>query len=57
MCGTDTRQVLREIAGALLARFPDWHFDQVPGCGHMAPISHSDLVNPRWVSFLDEPAS
>jgi len=51
MCGTDTRQVLREIAGVLLARFP------VPGSGHMAPISHSDLVNPRWGSFLDEPAS
>ena len=47
----------REIAAILRRSCPGWTFAEVPGAGHMAPITHPDLVNPLVCSFLQSIAS
>ena len=43
---------IREIA-RLLRRFcPAWTYVDVPGVGHMAPLTHPDLINPLVRLFL-----
>ena len=47
----------REIAAILRRSCPGWTFAEVPGAGHMAPITHPDLIDPLVCSFLQSVAS
>jgi len=44
---------IREIAAILRAACPTWQYQEVPGAGHMAPLTRPDLINPIIRSFLD----
>jgi pimeloyl-ACP methyl ester carboxylesterase len=50
----DPKTVLpvREIAALLRRSNPDWIHKEVPGAGHMAPLTRPDLINPMVTSFL-----
>ncbi len=43
---------VREIAAILRRACPAWACKEVPGAGHMAPLTRPDLVNPLVGSFL-----
>lgn len=57
LCGSATRRALRDTAAVLRDRFPDWTYEDVPGCGHMAPLAEPERINPRIARFLDPPPS
>ena len=44
---------IREIAAILRAACPAWRHQEVPGVGHMAPLTRPDVINPIIGSFLD----
>ena len=44
---------IREIAAILRAACPTWRHQEVPGVGHMAPLTRPDVINPIIGSFLD----
>jgi len=44
---------IREIAAILRATCPTWRHQEVPGVGHMAPLTRPDVINPIIGSFLD----
>jgi pimeloyl-ACP methyl ester carboxylesterase len=44
---------IREIAAILRAACPAWWHQEVPGVGHMAPLTRPDVINPIIGSFLD----
>ncbi len=50
--GADTRMALREIAELFQDACPHWAFETIPACGHMAPLTHPDVVNPLIAGFL-----
>jgi len=43
---------IREIAAILRGACPAWGYQDVPGAGHMAPLTRPDLINPLVRSFL-----
>ena len=43
---------VREIAAILRRSCPWWFHREVPGAGHMAPLTRPDLINPLVGSFL-----
>lgn len=43
---------IREIAAILRRARPDWTCHELPGAGHMAPLTRPDLINPLVRSFL-----
>ena len=43
---------IREITTILRRGCPRWDYAEVPGAGHMAPLTRPDLVNPLISSFL-----
>ena len=48
----DTVLPIREIAAILRQSCPAWTFQEVPGAGHMAPLTRPNLINPLVSSFL-----
>lgn len=52
MRGGATRPALIEMAALLHERFAHWHLVNLPGCGHMAPLTHADDVNRLVHAFL-----
>jgi pimeloyl-ACP methyl ester carboxylesterase len=44
---------IREIAAILRAACPAWRHQEVPGVGHIAPLTRPDVINPMIGSFLD----
>jgi pimeloyl-ACP methyl ester carboxylesterase len=48
----DTVLPIREIAAILRQSCPTWTFREVPGAGHMAPLTRPNLINPLVSSFL-----
>ena len=46
---------IREIAALLRQYCPGWAYEEVPAAGHMAPLTHPDLINPLVSSFLASP--
>lgn len=48
MRGRRTRPALTEMAALLHQRFTHWRLIDVAGCGHMAPLTHADVIN-RWI--------
>jgi pimeloyl-ACP methyl ester carboxylesterase len=53
----DSRSALpiREITTILRSACPAWIYRDVPGAGHMAPLTRPDLINPLVVEFLCAP--
>jgi pimeloyl-ACP methyl ester carboxylesterase len=47
-----TVRPIREITALLREACPSWTYKEIPGGGHMAPLSRPDLVNPIVRSFL-----
>ncbi len=50
----DTVLPVREIASILRQSCHAWTYKEVPGAGHMAPLTHPDLINPLVTSFLNQ---
>lgn len=48
-----TRRPIREIVEILKAACPHWSFHTLQQGGHMAPLTHPELVNPVVRRFLD----
>jgi len=55
----DSRSALpiREITAILRRACPDWVYRDLPGAGHMAPLTQPDLINPLVRAFLCAPKS
>jgi pimeloyl-ACP methyl ester carboxylesterase len=49
----DTVLPVREIATILRRSCHAWTYKEVPGAGHMAPLTHPHLINPLVASFLN----
>ncbi len=43
---------VREIAAILRHSCPNWTYKELPGAGHMAPLTRPDLINPLIRSFV-----
>ena len=43
---------IREIAVLLRRSCPAWTYEEVPGVGHMAPLTRPDVINPLVDTFL-----
>jgi len=43
---------IREIVALLRRSCHEWTFREVPGAGHMGPLTRPDLINPVVSSFL-----
>src|ERR1700730_17287735 len=52
VCDPGTVLPIREIAELLHRSCPGWTYMEVPGAGHMAPLTHPEVINPLVVSFL-----
>jgi len=52
---TTSRRTIREIVDILERECPHWTFQRITGAGHMAPLTHPELVNPIISDFLDLP--
>ena len=52
VCDPDTVPPTREIAALLRNANPAWTYKAVPGAGHMAPLTHPELINPLIAEFL-----
>lgn len=52
VCAVDTWAPLRAVRDVLRANLPRWKFVELPGGGHMAPLTRPELVNPLVVEFL-----
>jgi pimeloyl-ACP methyl ester carboxylesterase len=52
VCDPGTILPIREIARLLRRACPAWTYMEVPGAGHMAPLTRPELVNPLIASFL-----
>ena len=50
--GSETKRAISEIVELLAISIPGLKVWEVPGCGHMLPISHPHLVNPIIEEFL-----
>lgn len=57
LCGSDTRLVLRETVAVLAEAFPKWRVVDIPGAGHMGPLTHSVPVNECITAFLTDTKS
>lgn len=54
MRGRATRPALMEMAAVLYQRFSHWRLVDVANCGHMAPLTHADVINTWIADFLDD---
>jgi pimeloyl-ACP methyl ester carboxylesterase len=52
VCDPCTVLPIREIAALLHRSNPGWVYKEVSGAGHMAPLTHPDLINPLVRAFL-----
>lgn len=52
VCDPGTVLPIREIAAMLRRSSPDWAYKEVAEVGHMAPLTHPDLINPIVGGFL-----
>ena len=54
MHDAESRRSVREIVEILTKACPHWTFRQLVDAGHMAPLTHPELVNPIIKAFLEE---
>jgi hypothetical protein len=57
VCDPCTVLPIREIAALLHRSNPGWVYKEVSGTGHMAPLTHPDLINPLVGAFLSSPTN
>jgi pimeloyl-ACP methyl ester carboxylesterase len=57
LVGTASPASSRGIARLLIARLPDVTVVELPGVGHMGPVTHPDRVNPEIEAYLDRIAA
>ena len=57
VCDPRTVLPIREITAVLRRSCPGWAYKEVPGAGHMAPLTHPELINPLVTQFLGAPAN
>jgi len=48
-----TKLPIREIVELFANACPDWSFRFISEGGHMAPLTHPELINPLVREFLD----
>ena len=53
LIGENTRESARGVARVLTRTLPRVTVQELKGMGHMAPVTHPDVVNPAIESFLD----
>lgn len=53
MHDTDSRRTVTEIVEILESACPHWTFPQITGGGHMAPLTHPELVNAIVREFIE----
>jgi pimeloyl-ACP methyl ester carboxylesterase len=51
---SDTPRPAREVVEVLHQACPAWRVERIHGCGHMAPLTHPQLVNRLIAAFLAE---
>jgi len=56
MRGRTTRPALTEMTAVLYRHFTHWRLVDLAGCGHMAPLTHAEMVNAWIADFLDDDA-
>lgn len=56
VCDPATARPALEIAEILSQAGPEWAYREIQGAGHMAPLTHPDLVIPVVRAFLDSGA-
>lgn len=56
VCDPHTVLPIREIAAILHQSCPKWKYTELPGAGHMAPLTRPDLINPLIADFLSSAA-
>jgi len=52
VCDPETVLPIREIVAIFRQACPGWSYTEVPGGGHMAPLTRPDLINPIIGAFL-----
>ena len=52
---TGTRRSIRELVEVFAEACPHWTLRSISGGGHMAPLTHPEIVNPIIREFLDLP--
>ena len=52
ICGQRARSATRAIVECLLKTIPDVEYREIPGAGHLSPITHPELVNEVITDFL-----
>ncbi len=50
----DSKRTTRAVATLLAKAHPHWHFHELAGGGHMAPVARADLFNGLVKEILDE---
>jgi pimeloyl-ACP methyl ester carboxylesterase len=53
VCDCCTVRPIREIAVILRRACPGWTYEAIDAGGHMAPLTHPEIVNPIVARFLD----
>ncbi len=53
VCDPQTVLPIREIDAILREAGPHWAHAEVPGAGHMAPLTRPEVINPIVVGFLE----
>jgi len=53
VCDCRTVRPIREIAAVLRRACPGWTYEEIDAGGHMAPLTHPEIVNPIVARFLD----
>ena len=49
----ETVRPIREIVELMRKNCSTWRYEQVSDGGHMAPLTHPDIVNPLVTSILE----
>ena len=53
LCGEETKPSTRGITEILREAIPDVDYREIPGAGHMSPITHTARVNEIIVEFIE----
>jgi pimeloyl-ACP methyl ester carboxylesterase len=53
VCSRDTNRPIREIADLFLEACPHWTYVEIPVGGHMAPLTHPEVVTQIVSSFFN----
>jgi pimeloyl-ACP methyl ester carboxylesterase len=57
VCAKNTKPAARAVVEVLRQALPGADYVEIPGAGHMAPVTHPDRVNAKLIEFIDSPAA